>query len=121
MNLRLLLRASGVSARDLDEALASSREVTRYAALGAKMIASGLQHATPKLKSEMAREIARKGAFLAVKIQDGAETMLGGRDPSPKVMARCPNCGRDAHGGTCSKKLGKKSQKITVQIVEKKR
>lgn len=76
MNLRLVLRAAGVSARDLDEAVASSREVTRYAALGAKMVGAALQQATPRLKSEAARELARKGAFLAAKVQNGAEVML---------------------------------------------
>jgi hypothetical protein len=112
MNLRLLLRASGVSARDLEEAIASSREVTRYAALGAEMLAKGLQKASPRLQSEMAREIARKGAFLAAKIQDGAEVMLreGAHAPPKPPLEEKPK-----------RMTAKKPQKIEVQIIEKKR
>jgi hypothetical protein len=106
MNLRTLLRASGVSAKDLAEAIESSREVTRYAALGAELLATGLRRAAPKLQSEMAREIARKGVFLATKIQDSAELMLRSREEAPPPP-RAPS--------------GKKPKQIAVQIVEKKR
>ena len=76
MNLRLLLRASGVSVRDLEEALASSRHMTRGAGEVAELVIAGLLHMTPKLQSETAKKLAASGVMLAAKVKDGSEVML---------------------------------------------
>lgn len=70
MNLRALLRAQGVSARDLDDAVASAREVTELAALGAEMSKALLLQVAERAKSARARALARRGVFLASKVQD---------------------------------------------------
>lgn len=116
MNLRALLRAQGVSARDLDEAVASAREVTRYAAMGAEMLATGLRHAAPRLKSETARSIAHKGVFLATKIQDGAELML---THQPRAEAAPPP--RAPSPDRKEKKLRAAPRKVDVQIINEKK
>lgn len=76
MNLRLLLRASGVTVKDLEEALTSSRNMTRGAGEVAELVIAGLHHISPKLQSEMAKAIAAKSVMLAAKVKDGSEIML---------------------------------------------
>ena len=76
-DFRDLLLASGVSPRDIADAVRQSRQATERVGAGAKLLARMLAHAGAKAKPGTRRQIAALGgAKLFQKISHGADVML---------------------------------------------
>jgi hypothetical protein len=76
MNLRVFLQAQGLSASDIDEAIAQARLATRVVQTASGALVEVLTRAALRVQNERTKLVLVKGAAVVQKVQEGAATLL---------------------------------------------
>jgi hypothetical protein len=76
MNLRLMLKAQGVSPSDIDEAVENARKATRVVQLASGALVEVFTRAASRVKNERAKLILVKSTMVIQKVNEGAATLL---------------------------------------------
>jgi len=76
MNLRLFLQSQGLSARDIDEAVAQARLATRVVHTASGALVEVFTKAATRVEGERTKKALVVGATVARKVHDGLSGML---------------------------------------------